>query len=141
MLVWVKAFHVVFVVAWYAGLFYLPRLFVYHAETRDDLGHQRFCTMEKRLSILMSIAAVLTVTLGVWLIYLYGSEWFKVSGWLHAKISLVVLLVVFHGWCQVQVKKFREHRNTHSARFFRMANEVPTVLLVLIMIMVYVKPF
>lgn len=141
MFLWLKAFHIIFVVAWFAGLFYLPRLFVYHADARDTISHERFCVMERRLSMLMSIAALLTIVLGIWMIFVLGSAWFAASGWLHAKIMLVILLIGYHGWCQVQVKKFREQRNRHSANFFRLANEVPTVFLVLIVILAVVKPF
>lgn len=141
MLLWIKAFHVISMVAWFAGLFYLPRLFVYHADTTDEVGHARFCTMEKRLSILMSIAAALTIVFGVWLLAMYGGAWMAANGWIHAKLLLVLVLVGYHGWCQVQVKKFREHRNTASAGFFRAMNEVPTILLIAIVILAVVKPF
>lgn len=141
MLAWVKAFHIIFMVTWFAGLFYLPRLFVYHTEVTDDTGHQRFCTMEKRLSILMSIGATLTIVFGIWLITLYGGAWFAASGWLHAKLLLVLGLIGYHGWCQIQVKKFRERRDQHNAKFFRWMNEVPTLLLVAIVILAVVQPF
>lgn len=141
MLLWLKALHIIFFTAWFAGLFYLPRLFVYHADARDQISHDRFCIMEKRLSILMSIAALLTIVCGAWMLSLFGMGWLAHNGWMHAKLLLVVLLIGYHGWCQIQVKKFREGRNTHNAGFFRAMNEVPTVFLVLIVILAVVKPF
>ena len=141
MYLWVKAFHVIIMVAWFAGLFYLPRLFVYHAEATDSVGRERFKIMEKRLSILMSIAAVATIVFGIWLIGMLGWGWFMNTGWIHAKILLVVLLLGFHGWCQIQVKKFREDRASGSAGYFRLMNEVPTFFLVAIVLLAIVKPF
>lgn len=141
MLLWVKALHVIFMVTWFAGLFYLPRLFVYHVATTDSIGHDRFCTMEKRLSILMSIGAALTIGFGVWLMLAYGSDWVAANGWIHAKLLFVFGLIGFHGWCQVQAKKFREKRNSTNAGYFRLMNEVPTLFLVVIVILAVVKPF
>ncbi|NNC24330.1 CopD family protein [Salinisphaera sp. USBA-960] len=138
---WLKAFHMVFVVSWFAGLFYLPRLFVYHADTHDQLGFDRFCIMERRLSILTSIAAAGTIIFGAWLALLKGGDWISANGWFHAKLALVLVLIGFQGWCQIQVKKFRERRNRLSADTFRTTNEIPTVVLVLIMIVIFVKPF
>lgn len=141
MLAWVKAFHIIFMVTWFAGLFYLPRLFVYHTQVTDDNAHQRFCLMEKRLAIMMSIGALLTIVFGAWLMGLYGGAWIAANAWLHAKLLLVLVLIGYHGWCQVQVKKLRERRNNHSENFFRWMNEVPTVLLIAIVILVEVQPF
>lgn len=141
MLLWLKAFHIIFFTAWFAGLFYLPRLFVYHADSHDRVSHDRFCVMEKRLSVLMSIAALLTIVFGAWMLGLYGMGWLAHNGWMHAKLLLVLLLIGYHGWCQIQVKKFREERNRHNAGFFRAMNELPTVFLVLIVILAVVKPF
>jgi len=141
MLAWVKAFHIIFMVTWFAGLFYLPRLFVYHTEVTDNSAHQRFCTMEKRLSVLMSIGAALTVLFGIWLIALYGGAWFATSGWLHVKLLLVLALIGYHGWCQIQVKILRTQRSRHSANFYRWMNELPTLLLIGIVILAVVKPF
>lgn len=143
MFLWVKAFHVIFMVAWFAGLFYLPRLFVYHAEASqsDTVGRERFATMERRLSILMSIAALLTVVFGIWMIAMLGMGWLAHNAWMHAKLGLVFLLICYHGWCQAQVKKFRENRAKGSPGFYRLMNEVPTVFLVLIVVLAIVKPF
>lgn len=141
MFLWIKALHVIFMVAWMAGLLYLPRLFAYHAEAQDQVGRQRLATMESRLSKTMSIAALGTIVFGIWLLALLGGGWLAANGWFHAKLTLVVLLIGFHGWCQVQVKKFREDRAAGSTRYYRLMSEVPTVLLVAIVILVFVKPF
>lgn len=138
---WVLTFHVTFMVAWFAGLFYLPRLFVYHAETRELVGRERFCIMERRLAKLMSIAALGTIVFGIWLLVLLGWDWLAHTGWIQAKLVLVALVICYHGWCQVQVKRFREERATGTPGFYRGMNEVPTVLLILILILVFVKPF
>ncbi|MDN5937580.1 MAG: CopD family protein [Salinisphaera sp.] len=140
-MLWIKAFHIIFMVTWFAGLFYLPRLFVYHADVGEGAEHERFCTMERRLSILMSIAAALTIAFGLWLLWLYGLTWLSANAWMHAKLLLVILLIGYHGWCQVQVKRLRERRSHASAHYYRVMNEVPGVLLVLIVVLAVVKPF
>lgn len=138
-MLWVKAFHVFFVIAWFAGLFYLPRLFVYHAGTQDEAGHARFCLMEKRLYGLMTIAMIGTWAFGLWtLLYLPG---FAKAGWLHAKLLLVVALSGYHGWLKLQLRRFAQRQNTRSARYFRIANEIPALALLAILILVIVKPF
>ena len=116
-MLWVKAFHIIFMVTWFAGLFYLPRLFVYHADATDPVGFDRFKIMEKRLSIIMSIGALGTLVLGFWLLFGWHTAAAK-YGWLHAKLLFVVLLIGYHGYCQVCVKRFREERNQHSAKFY-----------------------
>jgi putative membrane protein len=95
-MLWVKALHIFFVISWFAGLFYLPRLFVYHADTRDAPGHERFVTMERRLFMMMSIGAIGTVVFGVWLML---GWWWPAPAWLHAKLGLVALLLVYHMLC------------------------------------------
>ena len=97
--------------------------------------------MEKRLAILMSIGAALTIIFGVWLIAGYGGAWMAANGWIHVKLLFVLGLIGYHGWCQVQVKKFREQRNTGRAGYFRLMNEVPTIFLVAIIVLAIVKPF
>lgn len=137
-MLWIKAFHIVFMVTWFAGLFYLPRLFVYHAETTDAISHDRFCIMEKRLSIIMSIGAALTIFFGLWLL----SYWdIAGNGWIHAKLALVMGLIGYHGWCQIQVKKFREKRASGSSKYYRLMNEVPALALIGIVVLATVKPF
>ena len=138
-MIWVKALHVVAMVTWFAGLFYLPRLFVYHADTTDAIGAARFKVMERRLFALMSIGAAATILLGglllAWLpAYLH-------MAWLHLKLVLVALLLGYHVVCYLLMMEFRHDRNRRSSRWFRVFNEVPSLLLVGIVILVVVKPF
>lgn len=140
-MLWVKAFHIIFMVAWFAGLFYLPRLFVYHAETTDPLSLARFCVMEKRLYYAITMpAAILTTLFGVWLVW-FNWQYYMIAGWLHTKLLLVILLWVYHLACGYFVKIFAHHRNQKGARFFRIFNEVPTLFLVGIVLLVVLKPF
>ncbi len=136
---WFKAFHVTFVVAYFAGLFYLPRLFVYHADARDALSHDRFVIMERRLYGLTHIAGGLAVLLGIMLV-VTAPDLLKMH-WLHAKLTLVVLLIVYQAWCKKLLVALREGKNTRSAKWFRVFNEVPAVLLIGIAILAVVKPF
>ncbi|WP_286263109.1 protoporphyrinogen oxidase HemJ [Thalassotalea atypica] len=140
-LLWLKAFHVIFMVAWFAGIFYLPRLFVNHAETTNQDIAEHLKGMEKRLLYFVTPFGVLTIALGIALIYHYGMAWFAASHWLHAKLTLVVLLVAYHLYCFKLVRIFREDKNTRSGRFYRIFNEVPVLALFAIVILVYVKPF
>ena len=136
---WVKSFHIIFVITWFAGLFYLPRLFVYHALSSDAAGIERFKVMERKLYYgIMTPSAVLAVALGLWL----WLAWFPgAGGWLHAKLALVFLLSGFQGALSRWTKDFAADRNTRSAKFYRVANEVPTVFLILIVLLVVLKPF
>ncbi|HUJ01632.1 MAG TPA: protoporphyrinogen oxidase HemJ [Usitatibacter sp.] len=137
-MLWVKAFHIVFVVSWFAGLFYLPRLFVYHSQASDAPSNERFKVMERKLYRgIMLPAMVLTVATGLWLWLRYGFD----GGWLHAKVTLVVLLVAYHFWLGKLRGDFARDANRHSHVFYRWVNEIPTVLLVAIVILVVVKPF
>jgi protoporphyrinogen IX oxidase len=138
-LLWLKAFHVIAMVTWFAGLFYLPRLFVYHADAGDWISVERFRVMERRLFILMSIGALLTVILGAAMIV--AAPGYMKMGWLHVKLTLVALLIVYHLACYKFVRDFAHDRKTHSARWFRAFNEVPSVLLIGIVILAIVKPF
>lgn len=137
---WLKSFHIIAMVAWMAAMFYLPRLFVYHAEAGVGTPQaETFKVMERRLlKAIATPAMIVTWVLGLVLVVQGG--WFS-SGWLHAKLLFVVLLSGFHGFCAKNVRLFAEDRNTRSSRFFRIANEVPTVLLIAIVILVVVKPF
>jgi putative membrane protein len=137
---WLKAFHIFFVIAWFVGLFYLPRLFVYHLEAGDDASHQRFVTMERRLYTMTTIGMIGTWLLGIALL-LSGPEIYMKAGWLHAKLTLVLVLSGYHGWLKTRLRAFAERRNTQSAKFYRLMNEVPTVLLLGVLILVVVKPF
>ncbi|MDP3560935.1 MAG: protoporphyrinogen oxidase HemJ [Legionellaceae bacterium] len=135
-----KAFHIISMVAWFAGLFYLPRLFVYHAETTDTLSLDRFKVMEYRLFYAITTpAAVLTTVLGIWLIA-YNSSYYLTVGWMHAKLALVGLLWFYHILCGYYVKQFAHDKNSRTSRFYRVFNEIPTLLLVGIVILVVVKP-
>jgi putative membrane protein len=138
-MLWLKAFHIVFVVAWFAGMLYLPRLFVYHCDVSDDAGHQRFCLMERRLYAITTIGMIGTWVLGLSL--LMATPAFLHSGWLHAKLALVLALSGYHGWLKTRLRAFAARQNTRSAKFYRIANEVPAVALVAIVILVVVKPF
>lgn len=140
-MLWVKALHIISVICWFAGLFYLPRLFVYHADTTDDVSIARFKIMERRLYMgIMVPAAIATLVFGVWLsAYLWAGV--KTSGWFHAKIALVLLLIGYHKMCRYHLRKFANDENTRSHVYFRWFNEVPTLLLFAIVILVVVKPF
>ncbi|WP_017443700.1 protoporphyrinogen oxidase HemJ [Gayadomonas joobiniege] len=140
-ILWLKALHIIFMVAWFAGIFYFPRLLVYHAQNQSDQVHQQFCIMERRLLYFVTPFAILTAVFGICLMVLYGSEWLKTSGWLHAKLTLVTLLYVYHGYCFVLLKRFKAGRNKRSARFYRYFNEAPVILLFAIIILAVVKPF
>src|SRR5262245_5818561 len=125
-MLWIKSLHIVFMVTWFAGLFYLPRLFVYHAMTEDSAGRERFKVMERKLYYgIMTPGAVLTVVFGMWLWLGYGIS----GGWLHAKLALVLVLIAYHVWCGKLLAAFREDRNTRSHVWYRWFNEVPIVIL------------
>ncbi len=138
---WVKAFHIIFMVTWFAGLFYLPRLFVYHADAKDAASNDRFKVMERKLFIIMTIGAVGAAIFGLWLLFAYAWASYAGMGWLHAKLLLVLLLIAYHGWCYLLVRDFRADRNTRSHKFYRMMNEIPALLLIAVVILVVVKPF
>jgi putative membrane protein len=139
-MLWVKSFHIFFVICWFAGLFYLPRLFVWHAMTEDSAGNERFKIMERKLYRgIMTPCMVLTLVFGAWMLYFYPG--FIRTGWMQAKIVLVALVVIYHHMCLYHMKQFRDDRNTHSHVYFRWFNEAPTVVLLLIIILVVVKPF
>ena len=139
-ILWFKAFHVIFMVAWFAGIFYLPRLFVNHAETNSTEVAQQLKGMEKRLLYFITPFAVLTVLLGLILIYTYGSAWFVAAKWLHIKLTLVILLLIYHGYCFKLVKTFQQDNNTRSGKFYRIFNEIPVLVLFAVIILAYVKP-
>ena len=138
-MLWLKAFHIVFVVAWFAGLFYLPRLFVYHVGAGDEASHERFVVMERRLLAITNVGALLALGFGI--ATLVAVPGFMAMGWLHAKLALVLLLVGYHGSLQVLAKRFRERRNTRSVRWLKLYNEVPGLLLIAIVLLVVLKPF
>jgi putative membrane protein len=137
---WIKALHVIAVISWMAGMLYLPRLFVYHCEAqKGSIQSETFKIMERRLlKAIINPAMIATWVLGI--ILAWQGEWFT-SGWLHAKILFVLILSGVHGFLSKTVKVFAADRNTRPAKFYRMINEVPTVLMILIVILVIVKPF
>jgi putative membrane protein len=137
-MLWLKALHVVFVVTWFAGLFYLPRLFVYHAVTTDAPGLARFTVMERRLFFIMTLGAILAVLFGIAM--LLGAPAYLAMGWLRAKVVLVALLVAYHFWCYRLMLALRAQRRPHSQRWYRLFNEVPALLLLAIVILAVVKP-
>ena len=136
-MLWLKAFHIIFVVAWFAGLFYLPRLFVYHVDANDEVSHQRFLIMERRLLMITHVAGALALVFGLCLLHYWGMK----HGWLHAKLLLVLILMGYHHACMRLAAAFRAGRNRRSARWFRIFNEIPALLLVAIVVLVVVKPF
>jgi putative membrane protein len=136
-MLWVKALHIIFMVTWFAGLFYLPRLFVYHAMTDDRVSHERFIVMERKLYWgIMTPGGVLTVVFGLWLWFAWGFT----GGWLHAKVALTALLVAYHVWCGKLMLDFRAGQNRRSHVWFRWFNEAPTLVLFAAVILVVVKP-
>ncbi|MDX1634420.1 MAG: protoporphyrinogen oxidase HemJ [Marinobacter sp.] len=140
-MLWVKAFHIIAMVCWFAGLFYLPRLFVYHAACDDQPGRERFKVMERKLYRgITTPSMIATVALGFWLISYNPSGYFS-QGWLHAKLALVALLVVYHVYCGHLVKVFRDDQNRRSHVFYRWFNEMPVLALVAVVILATVKPF
>jgi protoporphyrinogen IX oxidase len=138
-MLWVKSLHIVFMVTWFAGLFYLPRLFVYHALATDAPSHERFKLMERKLYWgIMTPGAVLTMAFGVWL----WLGWFRGAGaWLHAKMALVALLVVYHLWCGHLLRAFAANRNRRGHVWLRWFNEIPVVILLATVLLVVLKPF
>jgi len=138
---WIKAWHIIFMVTWFAGLFYLPRLFVYHAACDDMPGKARFKVMERKLFIIMTLGAVGTAIFGVWLLAGYAWEAFRATGWLHTKLVLVAVLIAYHAYCWKLVQDFKQDRNRHGHVFYRWVNEFPVLLLLGIVILVVVKPF
>jgi putative membrane protein len=136
---WLKAFHIIAMVTWFAGLFYLPRLFVYHADTIDTPSVERFRIMERRLFAIMSIGGLATVGFGVALIV--SAPAYLKMGWLHVKLALVLLLIAYHYSCYAFMGDFARGRNRRTSRFYRGFNELPSLLLVAIVILAVVKPF
>ncbi len=136
-MLWVKAFHIIFMVTWFAGLFYLPRLFVYHAMCEDEPGNARFKVMERKLFFgIMTPGGVLTIAFGLWLWLGYGFG----GQWLMWKLLIVLLLVVYHGWCLLALRAFRDDRNIRGHVYYRVMNELPVLGLIAIVILVVVKP-
>jgi putative membrane protein len=135
---WLKALHIVFMVTWFAGLFYLPRLFVYHVSTTDSPGRERFEIMERRLFAIMTLGALLTIGFGLAMLG-RAPEYLQLA-WLRTKLVLVALLIVYHGWCYRLMKNLGSGARAHSPRWYRWFNEVPGILLIAIVILAVLKP-
>ncbi|MBK7353586.1 MAG: protoporphyrinogen oxidase HemJ [Nitrosomonas sp.] len=137
-MLWIKSFHIIFMVTWFAGLFYLPRLFVYHAMCTDQAGNDRFKIMERKLFYgIMTPGALLTIIFGMWLWLGYGFT----GAWLHAKLALVVVLIAYHIYCRKILLDFKFDRNQRSHVYYRWFNEIPVVVLIAAVILVVVKPW
>ncbi|WP_113908012.1 CopD family protein [Aliidiomarina celeris] len=140
MLQWFKALHLIFMVAWFAGIFYLPRLFVYHAESVEPKVHAQLAIMERRLLYFVTPFAVLTFVFGFAMLWLYGLEWLKQSGWMHIKLVLVIALAGYHIFCFKLVARLKANPQAHTGRWFRFFNEVPVLALFAIIILAVLKP-
>ncbi|MFV2005277.1 MAG: protoporphyrinogen oxidase HemJ [Gammaproteobacteria bacterium] len=139
-MLWVKAFHIIFMVTWFAGLFYLPRLFVYHAETKDEASNQRFKIMERKLYYgIATPGAIISILLGFWLIQLIGYGILS-SLWLQAKLILVVILVIYHIYCGKLLNDFKHDNNQRSHVWYRWFNEFPVAILIAVVLLVELQP-
>ena len=136
-MLWVKAFHIIFVISWFAGLFYLPRIFVNLAMAKHEAESERLLLMAGKLYRFMTPLGVLALAFGTWLWLGYGIQ----GGWLHAKLLLVLFLVVYHLYCGRLLKEFRQGSNTRSHVWYRWFNEIPVLVMTAIVILVVVKPF
>ena len=140
-MLWLKAWHMIAVVTWFAGLFYLPRLFVYHAMAEDAIGRERFVVMERKLYRgIMWPSMIVVVVLGLWMLFL-NWDVYRTQGWMHAKLTLATLLIVYHFWCGNFLRDLRDGRSARSHVFYRVFNELPVLGLVAIVILVIVRPF
>ena len=138
----VKAFHIIFMVTWFAGLFYLPRLFVYHAMSDDKTSIDRFKIMERKLFYgIMTPGAVITIALGLWLMFSFPLAALKTMGWLQVKLVLVGILVAYHVYCGKLLIDFKNDRNRHGHVFYRWLNEFPVLVLVAVIILAVTRPF
>ena len=139
-MLWVKSFHIIFMVTWFAGLFYLPRLFVYHAEAKDDISNERFKIMERKLFWgITTPGGIITIVLGFWLVAYLGTGVFSLL-WMQLKLLLVALLVGYHVWCGMLVADFKHDRNTRSHVWFRWFNEAPVLALIGAVLLVEFQP-
>jgi putative membrane protein len=137
-----KALHLIFMTTWFAGLFYLPRLYVYHAMAEDEISIERFKIMERKLFFgIMTPSAVLTVIFGVWMLISYAWAAYGQMGWLHVKLALVAILIGYHIWCGVILITFKHDRNRRTHVWYRLFNEVPVLFLVGIILLASLKPF
>ena len=138
---WLKAIHIMAAITWFAGIFYLPRLFVYHAMAEDTISRERFQVMERKLYRgIMTPSMVVTLIFGIWMLVANWSVYGQM-GWVHAKLALIVLLVIYHHMCLSYLKGFAREANPHGHRFYRIFNEMPVLLLIGIVILAVVRPF
>ena len=141
-MLWVKAFHIIFMVTWFAGLFYLPRLYVYHAQSSDQTSIDRFKIMERKLFFgIMTPGAIITIILGVWMLVDYAWASYQHSGWMHAKLVLIGILIIYHIYCGKLLIAFKNDKNKHGHVFYRWLNEFPVLILIAVIILITVKPF
>ncbi|GAB6048830.1 protoporphyrinogen oxidase HemJ [Methyloparacoccus murrellii] len=139
---WLKALHLIFMVTWFAGLFYLPRLFVYHALADDTISRERFKVMERKLYWgITTPGMLLTLLFGIWMLADYAWASYGHGGWLHAKLALLALLVAYHVQCGRWLNDFRHDRNRHGHVYYRWMNEVPVLFLIAIVLLAVLKPF
>lgn len=141
MLLWYKALHVFFMIAWMAGLFYIPRLFIYNVESKHTVVKEQLNIMQRRLWFFVTPFALLTLIFGILTIYEYGIQWFRVSTWLHIKIALASTFYVYHMYLLYEVRRFVANKNRHGGVYFRFVNEVPVFVLFAIVVLAIVKPF
>ncbi len=140
-MLWLKAFHIIFMITWFAGLFYLPRLFVYHTMSDDQISIERFKIMERKLFFgIMTPGGVVTIIIGVWMMITNASA-YTGSGWLHTKLALVAVLVLYHVYCGKLLLDFKHDRNKHGHVFYRWLNEFPVLILIAIVILAVVRPY
>lgn len=137
-MLWIKAFHIIFMVTWFAGLFYLPRLFVYHASSDDPISLERFLVMERKLFIIMTIGAVATAIFGLWLLFGFIQS---APLWLHIKFGLLALLIIYHIYLGKIIGEFKRGKNQHGHVFYRWLNEAPALFLIAIVLLAVLKPF
>jgi putative membrane protein len=138
-MLWLKAFHIIFVVTWFAGLFYLPRLFVYHTMSDDEATRDTLRTMQRKLLGITHIGGALALIFGIWMVVVVPA--WLIAGWMHVKLALVAALIVYHIWCAMLVRQFAKGEVAHSHVWFRWFNEVPAVLLIATVLLVILKPF
>ena len=139
-MLWIKALHIIFMVTWFAGLFYLPRIFVYHAMSTDDQEQETFKTMERKLLIMTHLGGVLTLMFGVILLTVWMPSLLTLA-WMKWKLVCVVILVIYHLYCIKLVQNFKHNRNNRTHKWYRVFNEIPVLFLFAIVILVVVKPF
>jgi putative membrane protein len=141
-MLWLKALHLIFMVTWFAGLFYLPRLFVYHAMSDDQASIDRFKIMERKLFFgIMTPGAIMTIIFGFWTLFAYGWEAYAGMLWLHVKLVLIAILIIYHIYCGKLLLDFKHDRNQHGHVFYRWLNEFPVLILVAIIILAVIRPF